>query len=162
MSLFSQSEVQSCGSPIQDFWCHVSKTTNSHLTNVHTDMVTKEFYVIMTTPGAKIAKTEIFFAGLTLPLLGGILDLVMKTFERSQGWEKRWDVEFLTWKRVWWLLVRTVIVSVIGDFQPSNLLAKVAVSEQKMLYSLLTISPHEWSWLSMFLFDYGWQSCVQG
>eukprot|EP00435_Cladocopium_sp_Y103_P000370 s3897_g1.t1 len=29
-----------------------------------------EFYIVITTPGAKIAKTEIFFAGLTLPLLG--------------------------------------------------------------------------------------------
>lgn len=29
-----------------------------------------EFYIVITTPGAKIVKTEIFFAGLTLPLLG--------------------------------------------------------------------------------------------
>jgi len=29
-----------------------------------------EFYIVITTPGTKISKTEIFFAGLTLPLLG--------------------------------------------------------------------------------------------
>ena len=37
----------------------------------------------MTTPGAKIAKTEIFFAGLTLPLLGQLLDLVWLGMTRS-------------------------------------------------------------------------------